>query len=42
MSEIYQSIYDIAHPDEDEVFIKLAKSLDGVDIIKPKVLDSTS
>jgi GNAT superfamily N-acetyltransferase len=40
--ELYQSIYDIARPDEDEAFVKLAKSLDGVDIIKTKVLEGTS
>jgi GNAT superfamily N-acetyltransferase len=41
VSEIYQSIYDIALPDADELYIKLVKSLDGVDIIEPKVLEGT-
>jgi GNAT superfamily N-acetyltransferase len=42
MVEVYQSIYDIAHPDKNEVFAKLAKSLDGVDIIELKVLEGPS
>jgi hypothetical protein len=40
--EIYESIYDIARPDKDEMYIKLVTSLDGVDIIKPKVLEGSS
>jgi hypothetical protein len=36
--EIYQSIYDIPKPDEDETFIKLAESLVSVVAVKTKPL----
>lgn len=42
IGEIYQSIYGIPDPDKNETFVKLAASLDGVEIIKPKALESTS
>ncbi len=40
--EIYQSVYDITNPDEDEMFTRLADSLAGIDIVKTRVLAGAS